>query len=36
MVVSLLEKALILSLGSEVVGLKSTPLIKLIYYRNYL
>jgi hypothetical protein len=35
-VASLLGKALMLSSGSEVVGLKPTPLIKLIYHRNHL
>jgi hypothetical protein len=35
-VVSFLGKALMLSPGSEVMGLKPTPLIKLIYHRNHL
>jgi hypothetical protein len=35
-IVLLLGKALILSLSSEVIGLKPTPLTKLIYHRNHL
>jgi hypothetical protein len=35
-VASFLGKALMLSPGSEIVGLKPTPLTKLIYHRNHL
>jgi hypothetical protein len=35
-IILFLEKALILFLNSEIIDLKSTLLIKLIYYRNYL
>jgi hypothetical protein len=35
-IASLLGKALILSPDSEIMGLKPTPLIKLIYHRNHL
>jgi hypothetical protein len=35
-VASFLGKALMLSPDSEVMGLKPTPLIKLIYHRNHL
>jgi hypothetical protein len=36
MIVSFLGKTLMLSSDNEVIGLKLTPLIKLIYYRNHL
>jgi hypothetical protein len=36
MVTSFLRKASMLFLGSEVISLKPTPLIKLIYHRNHL
>jgi hypothetical protein len=35
-IASFLGKASILSSGSEVMGLKPSPLIKLIYHRNHL